>query len=171
MKLKLIYQWLTTIIILPGTAFVFVPGFLLYLFKDNQFHLGNLIPTFWIALVFAIAGLFIALWTMSLFFSFGNGTPAPWNPPKNFIVRGPYCYVRNPMMIGGFLILLSETLFFESGAIFIWLFFFIIVNFIYIPAFEEPGLERRFGDKYLEYKKHVPRWLPRLTPHFFSNNQ
>ena len=29
---------------------------------------------------------------------------------------------------------------------------------------EEPGLEKRFGAEYVEYKRNVPRWIPRLKP-------
>jgi protein-S-isoprenylcysteine O-methyltransferase Ste14 len=28
---------------------------------------------------------------------------------------------------------------------------------------EEPGLERRFGDSYRDYKRSVNRWLPKFT--------
>jgi hypothetical protein len=35
---------------------------------------------------------------------------------------------------------------------------------VYIPFFEEPGLERRFGGDYTRYRENVPRWIPRLTP-------
>jgi protein-S-isoprenylcysteine O-methyltransferase Ste14 len=38
------------------------------------------------------------------------------------------------------------------------------VNHVYFITSEEPGLYKRFGDEYLEYKKNVPRWIPRLTP-------
>lgn len=37
----------------------------------------------------------------------------------------------------------------------------------YSPARREAAkrrVERRFGDKYLRYKQHVPRWIPRLRP-------
>ena len=40
----------------------------------------------------------------------------------------------------------------------------VIINVIYIPLSEEPGLVRRFGDDYLTYKRNVPRWIPRLKP-------
>ena len=40
----------------------------------------------------------------------------------------------------------------------------VIVNAVYIPLSEEPGLAKRFGDDYLTYKQNVPRWIPRLTP-------
>jgi hypothetical protein len=47
----------------------------------------------------------------------------------------------------------------------VWaLFFFFTVNAIYIPLCEEPGLEKRFGNDYRRYQRHVPRWLPRLRP-------
>jgi protein-S-isoprenylcysteine O-methyltransferase Ste14 len=32
----------------------------------------------------------------------------------------------------------------------------LIVRFL-----EEPATERRLGDDYNKYKKHVPRWLPK----------
>jgi protein-S-isoprenylcysteine O-methyltransferase Ste14 len=35
---------------------------------------------------------------------------------------------------------------------------------IYMPMVEEPGLVKRFGKEYEEYRRHVPRWLPRLEP-------
>ncbi len=40
----------------------------------------------------------------------------------------------------------------------------LIVNVVYIPLSEEPGLAKRFGDDYLTYKQNVPRWIPRLRP-------
>ncbi len=42
--------------------------------------------------------------------------------------------------------------------------FAVLVNMIYIPLVEEPGLVRRFGKDYVAYKRNVPRWIPRRTP-------
>jgi hypothetical protein len=28
---------------------------------------------------------------------------------------------------------------------------------------DEKDLEKRFGDDYLQYKRNVPRWIPRLS--------
>ena len=36
-------------------------------------------------------------------------------------------------------------------------------NTVYSHYSEEKGLDERFGAEYLEYKKHVPMWLPRMT--------
>lgn len=95
---------------------------------------------------------------------FGNGTPAPWDPPKKLVVRGPYRHVRNPMISGVVLLLLAESLWLQSWPIALWMMIFVIVNMIYFPLFEEKGLEERFGNDYRRYKAHVPRWVPRLRP-------
>jgi protein-S-isoprenylcysteine O-methyltransferase Ste14 len=40
----------------------------------------------------------------------------------------------------------------------------VTVNLIYMPAVEEPGLVRRFGEEYRNYCRNVSRWIPRLRP-------
>jgi len=68
------------------------------------------------------------------------------------------------MITGALLLLLAETLLLQSWPVFLWLVGFYILNSIYFPLFEEKSLGKRFGVDYLEYKKHVPRWIPRLKP-------
>jgi protein-S-isoprenylcysteine O-methyltransferase Ste14 len=34
----------------------------------------------------------------------------------------------------------------------------------FVRLYEEPTLARRHPEDYPRYKRHVPRWLPRLTP-------
>lgn len=108
----------------------------------------------------------LALFVASLrrFASEGRGTLAPWDPPRELVVRGPYRYVRNPMISGVLLVLLGEALALRSRAHLVWACVFLAINAVYIPLLEEPGLERRFGERYREYCRHVPRLLPRLTP-------
>ncbi|NOR22417.1 MAG: hypothetical protein GQ476_07025, partial [Candidatus Aminicenantes bacterium] len=117
---------------------------------------------FWVALVAASIGLGLCIWTVTLFMKFSKGTPAPWDPPKKLVIRGPYCYVRNPMIISVMLMLLAEALLFQSWPIAAWLVVFFIGNSIYFPLVEEKSLDKRFGDDYREYKAHVRRWIPRL---------
>jgi protein-S-isoprenylcysteine O-methyltransferase Ste14 len=45
-----------------------------------------------------------------------------------------------------------------------WAVTFLLINAIYIPLLEEPGLQRRFGDDYARYCRHVRRFVPRLRP-------
>ena len=68
------------------------------------------------------------------------------------------------MISGVICALLAEALVFQSLPLLVWAAVFISANMVYIPNFEEPGLERRFGEHYRIYKAKVPRWLPRLTP-------
>jgi protein-S-isoprenylcysteine O-methyltransferase Ste14 len=102
--------------------------------------------------------------TNMLFATIGKGTLAPWTPTRKLVVRGVYRHVRNPMISGVFCILLGEALLFGSPNLFTWFMIFVLINITYIPLFEEPGLEKRFGQDYLIYKKNVPRWIPRRKP-------
>jgi len=115
-------------------------------------------------LILIIAGLMIMGLTISSFIRIGKGTLAPWSPTKKLVVVGLYRYVRNPMILGVFTVLLGETTCIWSIALLQWSAAFFVINTIYFILYEEPGLEKRFGEDYLNYKKHVPRWVPRLTP-------
>jgi protein-S-isoprenylcysteine O-methyltransferase Ste14 len=109
-------------------------------------------------------GVFLAVSTIRLFIRFGEGTIAPWDPTQRFVVRGVYRHVRNPMITGVCLVLLGEALLSASQPLLGLFTFGVIVNVIYLPLSEEPGLARRFGEDYLAYKRNVPMWVPRLTP-------
>jgi protein-S-isoprenylcysteine O-methyltransferase Ste14 len=102
--------------------------------------------------------------TIRLFVKVGQGTLAPWNPPQRLVVRGVYRHVRNPMSAGVFFILLREAVLAASFPILGWFAVFVVVNAVYIPLAEEPGLVKRFGSDYLTYTQNVPRWIPRLRP-------
>lgn len=94
----------------------------------------------------------------------GKGTLAPWDPKQKLVVEGVYRYVRNPMIIGIFFIVLGEAVLFGSIFLFYWFTIFFIGNLIYMPLFEESSLKKRFGKNFILYKKNVPRWIPRQTP-------
>src|SRR5688572_604913 len=109
-------------------------------------------------------GLFLMYRTISLFATAGRGTLAPWDPTRRLVVRGPYRHVRNPMISGVLALLLGETALLGSLPLLGWTTAFVVVNAIYLPLFEEPGLVRRFGADYEAYRANVPRWVPRLRP-------
>ena len=160
---------LTTII--TGNALIVIPGLILFFTKENVYFANFFLNLFskydslmWLSLPFFILGLALAFTTSKLFLTEGQGTPAPWAPPKRFVVKGHYRYVRNPMIIGVLLILIGESLLFGSYPLLFWTFFFFILNTIYFSLFEEKTLEKKFGKKYTDYKKNVPRWWPRLIP-------
>jgi protein-S-isoprenylcysteine O-methyltransferase Ste14 len=109
-------------------------------------------------------GLLLVVSTVRLFATVGRGTLAPWDPTERLVVRGPYRYVRNPMISGVLCILLGEAVLFGSLPLLLWFAVVLAVNAVYLPLVEEPGLQRRFGEDYERYRTHVPRWIPRLRP-------
>ncbi len=115
-------------------------------------------------LVLIGAGLALMYGTISLFARRGEGTLAPWDPTRRLVVEGPYRHVRNPMITGVLTILLGEAVLFGSPPLAAWLAFFFAVNAVWFPLVEEPALERRFGAQYDDYRRAVPRWLPRRRP-------
>jgi protein-S-isoprenylcysteine O-methyltransferase Ste14 len=99
----------------------------------------------WLGVVLGAAGFGLAMWTARLFLTVGEGTPAPWEPPKKLVVRGPYRHVRNPMISGALMVLCAEAIILQSWPIAFWTAFFFTVNALYFPLVEERGLEKRFG--------------------------
>lgn len=96
----------------------------------------------------------------------GRGTPAPFDPPRRLVIRGPYRWVRNPMYVGMALFLIGEALLLPSiTAQMLWMVAICAVAVtIFVVVYEEPALRRLFGEEYVEYCRHVRRWWPRLTP-------
>jgi protein-S-isoprenylcysteine O-methyltransferase Ste14 len=79
--------------------------------------------------------------------------------PGYLLKGGPYRFSRNPIYVGVLTMWLGWVLVYGTIAnglalLIAWA----IVVFVVVP-WEERGLERRFGEAYLEYKNRVPRWL------------
>jgi protein-S-isoprenylcysteine O-methyltransferase Ste14 len=111
-------------------------------------------------LAMAVAGGLLTLWCIATFATRGRGTPAPFDPPREFVAVGPYRYVRNPMYLGAFGVLLGAGLILRSPAISGLAFLFLLITHLFVLIYEEPALSGRFGEPYLRYKASVGRWLP-----------
>jgi protein-S-isoprenylcysteine O-methyltransferase Ste14 len=147
------------IALLPGTVAVVLPAVLIARSGVDVDVLRVALGTPLIA-----AGFAMWVWTVRLFARRGRGTLAPWDPTQRLVVEGPYAHVRNPMITGVLAVLLGEALIFGSTAIAIWAAIFAVINHVFFITYEEPAVERRFGDEYRRYKTNVPRWIPRRTP-------
>lgn len=115
-------------------------------------------------LVVLAIGLVLFVSSLRRFASEGEGTLAPWDPPRRLVVRGPYRFVRNPMISGVVFILAGEAMLLASRPHAVWAITFLGINLVYIPLLEEPMLRSRFGEAYREYCRNVPRIFPRLRP-------
>ena len=149
--------------LLPGSVTVLLPALILT-------WVGATVPETWgLAQYFGslliITGAAVLLRCVWEFIVVGRGTLSPVEPPRHLVVTGLYRYVRNPMYVGVFLVLLGEILFFASSALLIYtIAWFICVNLV-VLLYEEPGLRSKFGQSYDDYCSGVRRWIPaRRTP-------
>jgi protein-S-isoprenylcysteine O-methyltransferase Ste14 len=106
--------------------------------------------------------LFMMGWSLLNFLKV-RGTPVPFNPPPTLVTSGPYAYVRNPMLTGIFILLFGLGALFRSlSLVFLFTPAFIAVNVWELKTIEEPELERRLGEEYIQYKKSIPMFIPDL---------
>ena len=115
-----------------------------------------------LGILIGIAGAALAIWCILTFAVIGRGTPAPFDPPRQLVVAGPYRYVRNPMYIGAGLALLGAAIFYRSGALALYTGLFLIITHLFVLLYEEPALTQTFGAAYQQYRTTVRRWLPRI---------
>jgi protein-S-isoprenylcysteine O-methyltransferase Ste14 len=155
-------------LIVPLLVLVAVPMAVLWLSSSQnrdwagQPPLSVIVTTLGLALI--ALGLILFVATIRIFARHGQGTIMPWDPTQVLIVQGAYRYVRNPMHTGVFLVLLGEGLVLRSMPLLLLTAAVVVLHLFYIPLSEERGLEARFGEAYRDYKRNVPRWIPRLTP-------
>ena len=121
-------------------------------------HLG---PAQLLGGVAVVAGVALAGWCVVVFALEGRGTPAPFDPPRRLVTRGPYRFVRNPMYLGGSVALTGAALFYRSPALLAFAVLFFGGAHVFVVTYEEPRLERSFGDAYREYVERTDRWIPR----------
>jgi len=163
------WKHIRAIILLPGMVTIVIPATILWPAGTDSFGLWRSVPALRVVLpviggICICLGLLLMVATIRLFVTVGKGTLAPWEPTQRLVVHGVYRHVRNPMISGLILVLLGESVLTASLLLFCCFLVVVVVNAVYIPLSEEPGLSKRFGEDYLTYKRNVPRWVPRWTP-------
>jgi protein-S-isoprenylcysteine O-methyltransferase Ste14 len=148
-------------VLVPGTVIIYVPFWLLTS-HGGAVHLEA--TSLWIlGIIPFLLGVCLYLWCAWHFTFAGQGTPAPIDPPKHLVARGPYQMVRNPMYVGVVTALLGEALLFhELGLVFYAALVLLIVH-LFVVFVEEPLLRQKFGASYQDYCAQVPRWIPHLS--------
>lgn len=106
-------------------------------------------------------GLALLLWCVVVFYRVGEGSLAPWSPPRHLVVVGPYRWSRNPMYVAVLLLLLGWAVLFASAAL-AWYASAVALAFhLRVVWGEEPWLARQHGAAWTVYAANVPRWWPR----------
>ena len=108
----------------------------------------------------AIAGAVLTAWCIGLFIVEGRGTPAPFDPPTEFVSQGPYRHTRNPMYIGALSIIMGCGFVVGSPSIVALAFIFGLLAHVFVLIYEEPALQKEFGESYSKYLSSVNRWIP-----------
>jgi protein-S-isoprenylcysteine O-methyltransferase Ste14 len=153
-----------THVILIGSILLFAPICILdSLLFNISTQLALVIPLF-VRIISFIIVLVIAIAFMQL----SEKAVFSDEEVKPLKKTGIFAHVRNPMYLSTPLIFIAFVLLTASliSIIPIIITFIVYTNMV---KFEEKDLEKIFGQEYLDYKKKVPRWLPRLTPAKFDN--
>jgi protein-S-isoprenylcysteine O-methyltransferase Ste14 len=165
---RLWWRQLISILLFPVTMTLVIPALIVTAADARTPDLGSPLV---VGLVTA-GGLLIAgglglwTWTVVLFHRVGKGTLGVGDvmgEPVHLVVRGPYRHVRNPMITGVLCILLGEAAVTASGWLLLWFAIFSAFQVIAIRFWEEPHLVKRYGSEYVDYRRNVARWIPRIS--------
>ncbi len=137
-----------------------VPFLLIMILYENA-NIWSLIAGFCIA----VSGELIRLWGVSWA---GSETRTTGEVGGSFlIVSGPFAHVRNPLYLGN--ILIYTGLGVMSFAVFPYLqiagLLFFYFQYRMIIKEEEKYLQSKFGAAFEDYKRNVPRFIPRISPY------
>jgi protein-S-isoprenylcysteine O-methyltransferase Ste14 len=145
---------------------LFVAGVLIYLpWGLGIFRQRDSLGWYAAGLLPLALGTYIVLRCAFAFAWQGRGTPAPLDAPRELVAVGFYRYVRNPMYWGALLVLTGQGIVWGSGwGALVYLIGFAACVHLFVIAYEEPALRRKFGKSYEDYCWSVPRWIPRRKP-------
>jgi protein-S-isoprenylcysteine O-methyltransferase Ste14 len=115
------------------------------------------------ALLFVMASA-CGLWSAATMALHGRGTPLPLDAPRELVLAGPYAWVRNPMAVAGLAQGCAVAVWHGSVAVAIYVLAGGFLWHVVVRPREEADLNRRFGVAYEQYRRHVPLWVPRVSP-------
>jgi protein-S-isoprenylcysteine O-methyltransferase Ste14 len=144
-------------VFVPGTVAVYVPALLVGGFPRPDSGLLT-----WIGVVVAAAGAAIYFRCAWEFAVRGLGTPAPIAPTKFLVTTALHRYIRNPMYVGVALVILGEAALLRSFHLVEYAAMMLLIAHLFVIFYEEPTLHRQFGESYEDYRRTVPRWIPKL---------
>ncbi|MFX1250865.1 MAG: methyltransferase family protein [Promethearchaeota archaeon] len=144
--------------IIISSAIVFLLVWILDSFIFNlTAGLNIFIPLIFRVIVFGVflgLGIVVGVSSHSALFSENHESSA-------LIKTEIYARVRHPLYLSMLLVYLALVLLTLSIISFgIWIVIFILFNTM--ATYEEKDLEKIFGDEYIQYRKNIPKWVPKL---------
>ena len=152
-----ILQTVLFTILVPGTVAFLVPWWLVG--RLTRPANGPLTGLGGVVVAVGAAIYFRCAWEFAVR---GLGTPAPIAPTKYLVTTALHRYVRNPMYIGVALVIVGEAALFRTLHLLGYAAVMLLIAQVFVVLYEEPTLRRQFGESYEEYRRKVPRWIPKI---------
>jgi len=129
-------------------------------FGDSHLGISSFASSFWLGLgsLLSMLGFLLRVWATVHFYA-RKMRVISLEPQGAFITSGPYRFSRNPLYLGG------NVLVFFGAALFVGSPTGLVATVLHLPLMdwfirrEEAQLERRFGEDWQNYKRRVRRWL------------
>jgi protein-S-isoprenylcysteine O-methyltransferase Ste14 len=154
--------WIGTVVFLvlaPGVVAGFIPWLISgWRWYDWGGAAWAVVPIAWIAITIGVGFLLHAF----ALFALHRGTPAPVASTETLVVTGAYQFVRNPMYLAVLTIILGQALLFGSWGLVPYAVMVLAAVVAFVKGYEEPSLTSTYGQQYLDYRRKVPGWWPRL---------
>lgn len=154
---------LTQIVVVWSLILVVFPYLIVWVEKRigvSQFEFPFQTP---LSMFFFVLVSIPGVWSAIVMSKKGKGTPLPMDHATEFVVTGPYAYVRNPMAVSGIGQGLAIALLWGSPLVFVYALMGSLIWQLIFRPLEEDDLEKRFGDEYVRYREAVKCWIPRAT--------
>ena len=115
-------------------------------------------PYSYVGILLFILGWIPNIWVGIYFRKLKTSIPAKQMPEK-LVTSSMFKFSRNPNYLGMAIALFGEAIFLGSLISFVIPILFIVLVNRFNIRFEEEALEKKFGKRYLEYKKRVRKWI------------
>lgn len=160
--------------IIPSSLFFFiiVPSLTFFIARyiEKKFEIQQLLGQyyFYIGFPLLIYGGYYILESIRILFIKGDGVPLgdliPEEQSRTLIIDGIYNKTRNPMLFGYLVSFVGLGLLLNSIIMaFMFPLLYLSIWTFWIKSYEEPALERRFGEPYIRYKKKTPFLIPQTN--------
>jgi protein-S-isoprenylcysteine O-methyltransferase Ste14 len=144
-------------IFVPGTVAILIPLWILggFVWPASE-------PVTWLGGIVFLVGAAIYFRCAWEFAVSGLGTPAPIAPTKFLVTTALHRYVRNPMYLGVALAIVGQAVVFHSLHLVEYAAVMLLIAHVFVVFYEEPTLQIQFSESYEQYRRNVPRWIPRV---------